>query len=211
MHSIIIHHLTALHLFLLLLQYGYLLLFPIAVIEGPVAAIVAGALVATGALNAYVVFVLLVVADLTGDFLYYSLGRWGHVHMIEKISSRLGLSESRMTPLKAEFIKNDWKLILIGKTQGLGAIILYFAGASRMKLNRFLAWNFVGTIPKVLIFMAVGYLFGQSLLRSQRYFDYITIFTFALGLVLLIAYLFVKRYMEGNVENSFSPLSDKES
>ncbi|MDR3546727.1 MAG: DedA family protein [Candidatus Pacebacteria bacterium] len=204
MHHFTVEHLTAIRLFLLLLQYGYLLLFPIAVIEGPVAAIVAGALVASGALNGYVVFAVLIVADLTGDMIYYSLGRWGHVHMVERISSRLGLTGERLKPLREEFHKNDWKVLLIGKTQGLGAIILYFAGATHMRLRKFLSWNLIGTLPKVLIFMLVGYLFGQSLLHSQRYFDYITFTTFGLGLFLLAAYWYFKRYMERNVGESLS-------
>jgi membrane protein DedA with SNARE-associated domain len=200
MHYIVIHHLTAIHLFLLLLQYGYILLFPIAVVEGPVAAIVAGALIASSALNGYVVFVVLVIADLTGDLLYYSLGRWGHVRSLERLSARLGVNESRMNSLKTEFQKNDWKLLLVGKTQGIGAVILYFAGVTRMRLGRFLLWNLVGTVPKVLIFIGVGYLFGQTLLRSQRYFDYITILTFVLALALLGGYWITKRYLEKRVE-----------
>lgn len=199
-HHFVIHHFTAIHLFLLFLQYGYLLLFPFAVLEGPVVAIIGGALVASGALNGYTVFAVLVLADLVGDLLYYSLGRWGHVHTIERLSSMLGLSEDRLGPLKKRFAKNDWKLLLIGKTQGLGGIILYFAGVTRMKVNRFLGWNFVGTIPKVLVFEFVGYLFGQTLINSQRYFDFITIIPFVLALALLVTYFLGRRYVVGSVE-----------
>lgn len=201
-HHFAIHHFTAIHLFVLFLQYGYLLLFPFAVLEGPVVAIIGGALVASGALNGYTVFAVLVLADLVGDLLYYSLGRWGHVHTIERLSSLLGITEERLAPLKKRFAKNDWKLLLIGKTQGLGGIILYFAGVTRMKLSRFLGWNFVGTIPKVLIFEFVGYLFGQTLINSQRYFDFITVIPFVLALALLVTYWLGRRYVVGTVEGS---------
>ena len=203
MYKFTLHHLTAIHLFLLLLQYGYLLLFPIAVVEGPLAAIVAGALVASGEFNIYAVFAVLVAADLTGDLLYYSLGRWGHVRMIERLSNALGLTQERMKPILKEFEKNDWKLLLVGKTQGLGAVILYFAGVSRVKISRFLFWNLIGTLPKVFIFEAVGFLFGQSLIHSQKALDYITLATFILGLILLLVYWRFKRYMEGKVVESF--------
>ncbi|MBA3789329.1 VTT domain-containing protein [Patescibacteria group bacterium] len=201
-------HFTAIKLFLLISQYGYILLFPIGVIEGPVAAIVSGALVASEVLNAYTVFVILVAADITGDVLYYSLGRWGHVRFLERLSSRLGLTESRMKPLQSEFHKNDWKLILVGKTQGLGAIILYFAGVTHMRIERFLFWNFIGTLPKVGIFMAVGYLFGETLIRSQKYLDYFTFFIFGMGLLLLLGYWLFKRYMESKVGDDTSEESE---
>ena len=204
-----VHHLLAHHFFLiqaslLLAQYGYLILLPVAVIEGPIAAILAGALVASGELNAYLVFLILVVGDLIGDFLYYSLGRWGHVHFIEKLTTRLGITESRIEPLKAEFRKNDWKFLLVGKTQGLGSIILYFAGVVRMDLFRFFAWNLVGTLPKAFLFECIGYLFGQSIMRSQRYVDYISLAFFAVALVLLALYIWAKRYLEREVTSRLS-------
>jgi membrane protein DedA with SNARE-associated domain len=194
------HHFTAIKLFLLLLHYGYVLLFPIAVIEGPVAAIIAGALVASGAFGLYDVTFILIAADLVGDLIYYWLGRWGHVRFLESIGKRIGLTEERMEPLTRNFKKNDWKLLLIGKTQGLGSIILYFAGVSKMPLPRFFAWNVVGTIPKVLIFITIGYFFGQSVIQSQHTVDYITLSSFAVALVLILFYFFAKWFLEMKIE-----------
>jgi membrane protein DedA with SNARE-associated domain len=200
MHHLVVQHLTAIHLFLLVLQYGYFLLFPIAVVEGPVAAIVAGALVASGSLNIYIVIVILIAADLVGDIIYYSLGRWGHVRFLEDIGKRIGLTSERMEPLKLNFKKNSRKLLLIGKTQGLGSIILYFAGVSKMPLPRFLGWNFLGTVPKVLIFLAVGFFFGQSLIQSQHAIDYITLSSFGIALVLILFYFLAKWFLETKIE-----------
>ncbi|HZL01197.1 MAG TPA: hypothetical protein VFC47_15015, partial [Caulobacteraceae bacterium] len=57
----------------LLSRYGYAVLFPVAVVEGPGAAIVAGALVGSGQLDGVTVILMLVAADLVGDALYYAL------------------------------------------------------------------------------------------------------------------------------------------
>nr|MDQ2860784.1 hypothetical protein [Pseudomonadota bacterium] len=66
-------------------QYGYAVLFPIAVVEGPAVTLVAGALVASGQFDGLLVFAMLVAADLVGDALYYSLGRWGHTPFLERL------------------------------------------------------------------------------------------------------------------------------
>jgi membrane protein DedA with SNARE-associated domain len=176
-------------------QYGYAMLLPIAVVEGPAMAVIAGALVAAGQMNGVVACVLLVLADLVGDAGYYGLGRFGHAPLLARISKRLSLTPDRFAPLERRFHDNDWKLLMIGKTQALGSIILYFAGASRMPFGRFMLLNLIGTTPKVILFELVGYFFWASFLQSTRYVDYVTFALFGVALVLLVAYFLVRRYL----------------
>ena len=87
---------------------------------------------------------------------------------------------------------------MIGKTQALGGIILYFAGASRMGFLRYMALNLIGTFPKVILFelvgFALGYFLGSSVLHSTRYVDYVTASLFTVALILLIgSYWLVRR------------------
>ncbi|MEJ0053102.1 MAG: DedA family protein, partial [bacterium] len=179
----------------LIALYGYLLLFPITVVEGPIVGVIAGLLVATGQLNWFWVFLVLFAGDLAGDVAYYALGRYGHGPLMRRLASKLGLTEARMRPIEDEFRRHDAKLILIGKTQALGSVILYLAGAVRMPLGRFLWWNTVGTIPKVVLFEAAGYFFGASLTQASRYLDYAGVATFALALILLGSYLYFRKYL----------------
>ena len=188
--------LSLIRLITLLSQYGYEVLFPIAVFEGPAATMLAGALVATGQLDAYTTFAVLVAADLVGDAVYYSLGRWGHNHLIEQIGQRLGLTHDKLQPLEVRFKKHDWKLLLVGKTQALGSLVLYFAGAIRMPFLRFMAWNLLATFPKTALFEAAGYFLGQTILRSRKTMDEITLVTFGVALLLLALYWLSKRYVE---------------
>jgi len=188
--------LSLIRLITLLSQYGYEVLFPIAVFEGPAATMLAGALVATGQLNGYTTFAVLIVADLVGDAAYYALGRWGHSRIIEQIGRRLGLTQDRLQPLEERFRKHDWKLLLVGKTQALGSLVLYFAGAIRMPFIRFMAWNLLATVPKTALFELVGYFLGQTILRSRKYVDEVTLITFGVALLLLVFYWLSKRYVE---------------
>jgi membrane protein DedA with SNARE-associated domain len=179
----------------LLATYGYAILLPVAVIEGPAMAMVAGALVAAGQLNGVAACLLLVAADLVGDAGYYGLGRFGHAPLLKRISKRLSLTPERFHPLEQRFRDNDWKLLMIGKTQALGSVILYFAGASRMPFLRYMVLNVVGTLPKVILFELAGYFIGQSILHSMKYIDYITVVMFGVAMILLVLYWFIRRHL----------------
>ena len=188
----------------LLAQFGYGVLLPIAVIEGPAVAMIAGALVATGQFDPVVACILLVLADLLGDAGYYGLGRYAHAPLIEQISKRLTQTAERLRPLEQRFRANDWKLIMIGKTQALGSVILYFAGATGMPFWRYMALNLVGTVPKVIVFELVGYFLGRSILHSTRYIDYVTVTLFSAALVILVLYFVVRRRLWKNVAGDVS-------
>jgi membrane protein DedA with SNARE-associated domain len=179
----------------LLGRYGYGALLPIAVFEGPAMAMIAGALVATGQMNPWVAGPLLIGADLVGDAAYYGLGRFGHAPLLRQISKRLKFTEERLRPLEQRFRDNDWKLIILGKTQALGSIILYFAGASRMPFLRYMALNLAGTVPKVVLFGLAGYLLARGILHSTKYVDYVTVTLFGATFLLLVIYMLASRYL----------------
>jgi membrane protein DedA with SNARE-associated domain len=182
----------------LIARYGYALLLPIAVVEGPTIAAITGALVALGQFDPVISCLLLVAADLVGDALYYCLGRYGHGPLSGWINKRLNITTERLRPLEQRFHDNDWKLIMIGKTQALGGIILYFAGASRMSFTRYMGLNLLATFPKVIVFeligFALGYFFGAGVLHSTRYVDFVTASLFtAAFVVLVVGYWLVRR------------------
>ena len=186
-------------------QYGMVVLFPIAVIEGPAVTVVAGALVASGQFGWLGVALLLVAADLVGDALYYSLGRWGHSPFLRRIERWLSLTEERFRPIEEGFRRHDWKLLLIGKTQPFGSVILFFAGATKMPVGRYLMFNLLATIPKVALFEGAGYFLGASIAHSMRYFDYLTFILFGIGAILLYSYYRVRKYLKKEI-SSDAPL-----
>jgi len=180
--------------------YGYWVLFPIAVIEGPIIGVIAGVLVGTGQFNWLTALLVLTVADLVGDVAYYALGRYGHGPFMKRVAKGLGLTEERMRPIEEEFKHHDAEVILIGKTQALGSVILYFAGAVRMPFWSFLWWNFVGTLPKVALFEVIGYFFGSALTQTSKYLDYAGVATFVLALLLLGSYFYFKKYLKKRMQ-----------
>jgi membrane protein DedA with SNARE-associated domain len=183
----------------LVTQYGMAVLIPIAIIEGPAVSMVAGALVASGQFGWLGVALLLIGADLMGDALYYSLGRWGHSPFLRRLERWLSLTEERFRPIEEGFRRHDWKLLLIGKTQPFGSVILFFAGATKMPVGRYLICNLLATVPKVALFEGVGYLLGASIARSMRYFDYLTFILFGIGAIMLYSYYRVRKYLKKEI------------
>ena len=179
----------------LLSEYGYVILFPAGVIAGPAAYLVAGAMIASNTLDKVIVTLMLVAADLVGDAAYYSLGRWGHGPLMDGIGRRLSITPERLQPIEDRFRRNDWILILVGKSQAFGAVVLYAAGATRMNFMRFIWWNLVATVPKIIHFELVGYFFGATVLHSQHSVDVISFVLFGSALVLLVAYWLSAKYL----------------
>jgi membrane protein DedA with SNARE-associated domain len=185
-------------------QYGYAVLFPIAVVEGPAVTVVAGALVASGQFDGLAVFAMLVAADLVGDGLYYSLGRWGHTPFLERLEKRLALTQERFRPLEEGFRRHDWKFLLIGKTQPFGSLILYFAGATKMPVIRYLLVNLLATVPKVLLFEGIGYFLGFGVAHSMKLIDWFSFVLFGISAALIYAYYRIRKYFTNEMSKETS-------
>ena len=96
--------------------------------------------------------------------------------------------------IKSHFNNNFGKTILFGKwTHSVGAPILIVSGMARVSLKKFLGYNLIGTIPKTMLFLAIGYYFGQSYVKVNMYFGYVTVALFFIIVVTAAGYLFIKK------------------
>lgn len=184
----------------LLSTWGYALLLPVAIVEGPIVGIFAGFLVSLGQMNWLIVFLVLFVGDLIGDVIYYYIGRWGHGPWAHRVAARFGMTPERLEKFEAAFHKHAVKILLINKTQALGSLTLYYAGAVRMPMRRFLWINVVGTVPKVILFEVIGYYFGESYRSLDTYIGYAGWATLAIPVTLLVGYFIFKRYSKSRNE-----------
>lgn len=178
------------HVSLGLASWQYLILFSIVVIEGPIATVVAGFLVAQGNINFYLAYPLVVIADLVGDTFYYSIGRWGR-----KFGFKIfRIKNEKFKELEKRFNENSGKAMLIGKAaHGFGGAFIFIAGVARMPYGKFLFYNAIASIPKSLILLLAGYFFGESYLKIGKYLDYYSYTILALGIIILISYIFITK------------------
>ncbi|MCB1336141.1 MAG: VTT domain-containing protein [Maritimibacter sp.] len=147
----------------LLAKHGLAVVAPIAVLEGPIVTVIAAWLASKGVFPLWAVALVVILADLVGDLGLYALGRWGRGHLPARFMRRLGLGEERLAALSGHFAHKGGRTLLFGKlTHSVGFAVLAAAGAARMKLGQFLWFNFLGTVPKSLFFVALGYSFGAA-------------------------------------------------
>ncbi len=178
----------------LLITYKYILLFPWAVVEGPIVSVIGGFLSSTGILNPIITYVLLVIADLVGDTLYYSIGRFGGRPFIHKWGRFFGINEEKLLKTETHFHRHAGKTLAIGKTQPWGMFVLIASGLSKMPYLRFMWINLAVTIFKSLGLMLVGYYFGKSYALISEYFGLYGEITVILAVVvLLVWFLFFRK------------------
>ncbi len=161
------------HLGEIIADYGtwtYLILFAIVFVEtglvvmpflpGDSLLFAAGAFAATGALDLWVVFVLLAFAAILGDTVNYWIGH--------RIGPRVFREDVRF--LKREYLERTQRFYEKhgGKTIFLARFIPiirtfapFVAGVGTMRYGKFIVYNVVGALVWTSLFTSAGYFFGN--------------------------------------------------
>ncbi len=171
----------------LLITYKYAIIFPVSIIEGPAVSIIAGSLAQAGYINVYIVYFLVVLGDIVGDTMYYAIGRFGGLYFIRRWNHILKINTEKVVSLEKTFEKHGPKLIVIGKTQGLGSIVLMSAGLAKYPYLPFIWYNTLVTLVKSFVLLYVGYAFGKQYTVANNYIVKIGIilsFVFLVGVYL---------------------------
>lgn len=179
---------------LLLTAYKYALLFPIVVIEGPIVTVIAGFLSSLGHLNIFIVYGVAVIGDLTGDTISYAIGRWGGARLIGRWGRYVGLNVERVEKFKNHFDKRAASTIIWGKlAYAMEIPFLIGAGLAKVPYKKFFLYTLIPTLPKSLLFLLIGFYFGESYSKINNYLDYTAIGTISLAVILVIIYLVIKK------------------
>lgn len=190
------------HVISLLISYRYLFLFPVAVVEGPIITIIAGFLCTLGYFNPFVIYVVVIVADLVGDVTYYAIGRYGGKGLIERRGRYFGITTNRVEQLERHFQHHAAKTLIVGKIlHGFGAVILLAAGVAKVPFKKYVWYNLLPTIPKSLILLLIGIYFGKAYTQINGILNYTTIGTITIALMLIGGYFGLKRFTKRYEDN----------
>jgi membrane-associated protein len=182
------------HIFQLLLQYKYLVIFPFAVFEGPIITIISGFLVSIGVLNFWVAFTVVAAGDLFADNLYYAMGRFGREKFLDRFGHFFGLNPQRVERMELHFQNHPWKIFTFGKfAHGTGSIILTAAGLSRVPYLKFISYNIPTTFLNSFILLMIGFYFGHAYQRIDTYLGYYTI---GILLLVIVGYFYFIRHFK---------------
>lgn len=179
----------------MIIQFRYVLLFPIVFVEGPIATVIAGFLSAHRYLNPLISYVVVSAADLSADVLYYVIGAAGNGRWAEKMRAWLGLNEERLELLTGYFEKHSFKTFAAGKIlHGPGVAVLIAAGMARVPLRKYLGYNTIVTLPKSFVLLIIGYFFGQLIRQLQQYFDLVALSLTVVSVVLVVVVILFWRW-----------------
>ncbi|MEO8530859.1 MAG: VTT domain-containing protein [Deltaproteobacteria bacterium] len=150
--------------------YGLWILVPFAIFEGPIATVIAAYLAQLGFMNVFAVYVVCVAGDLIGDALLYATGRFGTGLLPLRVSRWLGMTQARQLALSQHFDAKGGRTLLFGKwTHSAGMPILVASGVARMNFSKYLSFNLLGTLPKTLLFVLLGYFLGAAYSSIDSY------------------------------------------
>lgn len=178
----------------LMVKHGLAFVAPLAVLEGPIVTVIAAWLASQGAFPIWAVALVVIVADLVGDVGLYALGRWGLGLIPARLRRRLHLEPEHLATLEGHFDEKGGRTLLFGKfTHSMGFAVLVAAGAGRMSLGRFAFFNFLGTVPKSLFFVGLGYLFGAAYTQVDHWIARVSLIFFVLIVAGGVSWLLYRR------------------
>ena len=180
-----------------LLKYGYPIIFLLVVYEGPVVTIISSFLAASGIFNVFILYPLVVIADLTGDVIWYFVGYFGREKLIKRWGRFLGLPYERLDKfekINERFKNHQGKVLFAAKiTHIIGFPFLIGAGIFKWDLKRFLWFNFLATLPKSLAWMLLGYYVGQASLVVSKYLKYGTFISIGILILSILIYVIIMK------------------
>lgn len=183
------------YLALLIAKYGYFILFPLSIVEGPVVTIIAGFFVSLGILNFFWVYAIAVTGDAIGDSICYGFGRWGGEFFFKRIGSRIGVTRDKLEKVKNYFDLHGHKTITLSKLiHGIGFTGLIAAGSLKVPYRKYVATCFLITIIQSAAVLAIGVIFGHAYAQLIRYLDYFTTVTVIAGIFIVFFILIFKKF-----------------
>lgn len=194
--SIIIH---------LLLRFGYPIIFLLVVYEGPLVTVTAAFFAASGYLNIFILYPLIVVADLSSDIMWYFIGYFGREKVVNRWGRFIGLNQDsldKFQKLNNKFKNHQGKILFIAKiTHVIGFPFLINAGIFKWDIKKYILFNFLATLPKTLGFMLLGFFFGKTSNVISKYLGYETYIGIGAFICSILSYFLILKIAKNKFKN----------
>ena len=169
-------------LVLLLTKYGYFILFPLAIVEGPIITIIAGFLASLGLMNVFIIFAIVMAGDIVGDSGAYMIGRSGGA----LFSAFFKKHSDKLERAKKYFETHHNKAIVLSKLiHGIGITGLFTSGSLKIPYKRYITICFFTTTVQSVILLTIGILFGHAYVQLNKYLNYFSTTTIIVGLIII--------------------------
>ena len=165
------------------LGYGFLYLAML--FEGELFLTAAGMLARLHAFNFFDAFLFAFAGVLTGDVLWYFLGRYLNKH--HSHNRYLSYAIRKVKKLLPGIEKNPFHVIFISKfIYGLNHSTILVLGYLNIEFKHFIKIQFFTSLLWSLIFLVVGYMFGDAALAFTHRLDRFVIFAVIFFILLIV-------------------------
>ena len=149
--------------------WSYALLVLLVATEGPISTLLGAAAAAAGILDIRFVFLSALIGNVTGDVLWYTVGRINNLERIHRFGRWVGLHQRHIDRLEAEMHLHATKLIVLSKL-AIGLIIptLIAAGLARIALRRWLPLVLLVETTWTIVLVNLGYHGAGVLTQFER-------------------------------------------
>jgi membrane-associated protein len=179
-----------------LTAYKYAVLFPLAIVEGPVLAVVVGWLCAAGLMRVGIAYPIIIAGDMVGDSGCYLLGRLNAGGSPGRFGRRLGLSREKIERWHNWFRDNPVKMISLSKiTLGVGPAGIFLAGQARIPYARFLPVCVGTSALQYFFYLLAGMLLGHGYLLLTHILNITASLLIALATASLV-FLLIRSYLK---------------
>ena len=183
----------------LLQQYNYLFLFPLAIIGGVLTAIVSGLLISLHQMSFVPVLAILLAADITGDTLFYMMGRWG-MGFLQRHGYRVGITKEKLDKAADFFNLHHRKAVYFSKmAMAIGIVGLIAAGCLRVNFWRYLLICVTVTFFRSIILICIGYFFGNAYHEIEKSLN-VYVAWFTLGILLIALLWGIQQFKKRNAK-----------
>lgn len=166
---------------------GYLVLFLLMCIEGPIVTLVAAFAASLGIFNIYYVVILSLLGNTLPDLLYYLIGKWGRHKSVRRLLTILGIKSRWINKLRKSIKAHYIKTIILLKTAKfipIPAIIVL--GYLKLSFKRFFWTSLIFNIVATAIMAAAGYYSGVAINNVFNYLNYIWAIIIAIVTLVII-------------------------
>lgn len=165
---------------------------------GQTVLIAAGIYAGAGRLNLAVVLALGLLAAVVGDNVGYAIGHYAGRPLVLRFGRYIFLTEDRLATAERFFAKHGNVVVPVARfIDGLRQVNGVVAGLAHMRWWRFLAYNVLGAIAWVSLWVLVGYVAGDHIAaiytEFQRYEKYFLAALAAVVIAVLIRWLIKRR------------------
>jgi membrane protein DedA with SNARE-associated domain len=177
----------------LLLEYAYPLMIPLSLVEGPLVALAGGAGAASGRINPFIVYAIVMGGGLFQDVVYYWLGRWAiSSDKVRRFAERVGAVRKTLDPLEAAWRHRMFATLAASKfAYGLYAPILVSAGMAKAAFWPFLGESLALSAVVLAGWLGLGFALGSSYGALGAAANWIM---GGLGLAAVLALFLIARY-----------------